>query len=89
MVASHTSPYVRWCDSDSRHTPSVKAFLRSSQAKPCQVCPDAAAACDTLRAKAGRAICAGLARRPAKLVNDRGLLFLSLQLQFSFSGPNA
>lgn len=57
--------------------------------KPCQGCPDAIIAWDTLQARAGRAICARLAGRPAKLVNDRTSLFSSLQLQFSISGPNA
>lgn len=77
MAAIRASPYVGKCVSDSHHTLSVKAFLQSSQVKLCQRCPDAITAGDTLKAQAGRAICASLAGRPAKLVNDRGLLFLS------------
>lgn len=77
MVAIHASPYVGQGVSDSYHTLPVRVFLQSSQMKPCQGCPDAITAGDTLKAQAGRAICASLARRPAKLVNDRGLLFLS------------
>ena len=43
--------------------------------KPCQACPDAITAWDTLKAQAGRSICARLAGRPAKLVNDRDCYF--------------
>lgn len=50
MVGTHASPYVEQRVSDSHHTLSVRAFLQSSQVKPCQGCPDAIPAGNTLKA---------------------------------------